>query len=97
MKRVLVLALISPVVLADDFVQFNNGSTGWRSSSGAVYGVNGGSGHGSGFNDVDSGERYEALGSSQYVNTRSGQVIRAPGSDPFDDSDIDPTDPFGGD
>lgn len=33
-----ILILVSAVVAADDFVQFNDGSTGWRGENGNVWG-----------------------------------------------------------
>jgi hypothetical protein len=77
MKKIIILFLFSSVAMADEFVQFDNGATGWRNNAGVVYGVSGGVDNGShGFNDVRTGERYENINPNESINTRTGQVIQ---------------------
>jgi hypothetical protein len=78
MKKIMILFLFSSVAMADEFIQFDNGATGWRNSNGVVYGVSGGSHTGSGFNDARTGERYENINPNESINTRTGQVIQNP-------------------
>lgn len=81
MKKIIVLTLLgfSPIIGADEAIQMSNGMTCWRNNTGFTYGCSGGSPTGdSGFNDAQTGDRYESIGGNQAVNTRTGQVISAP-------------------
>jgi hypothetical protein len=78
MKKIIVLLLFSSLAIADEFIQFSNGATAFRNENGFVYGYNGGSHTGSGFNDVRTGERYENINPSQSINTHNGQVMQRP-------------------
>jgi hypothetical protein len=80
MKKIMILFLFSSEAMADEFIQFDNGATGWRNPNGVVYGVSGGSHTSSGFNDVRTGERYENINPNESINTRTGQVIQDPNS-----------------
>jgi hypothetical protein len=78
MKAIIaVLTLVlSQSAIADEFIQYDNGSTAWRNDNGVVYGNSGGGqNNGSGYNDVKTGERYENINPNQSINTRTGQVI----------------------
>jgi hypothetical protein len=81
MKKILLArALLLPLIaVADEVINYSNGATAFRDPSGHVYGYSGGANTGdTGFNDVRTGERYERSGSTQAVDTRTGQYVDVP-------------------
>ena len=60
------------------FVVGTDGSTHWQTQDGFEYGYSGGNqqqGQRQGFNDVETGRRYEPIGDNGYINTESGQYM----------------------
>ena len=76
-KLILVVGMVlSFGVVADETVQMNDGSVYFKNSSGQLYGGHGGSDNGSnGFNDAQTGQRYEAIGGNRSIDTGSGQTF----------------------
>lgn len=71
----LVLALLPFTAHADEYVQMTNGMTCWRNANGELWGCSGGTRtQGSGFNDANTGDRYEYINRQAY-DTRTGQVL----------------------
>jgi hypothetical protein len=76
---ILLLVLLAQTANADELIVMTNGMTCWRNANGVVYGCSGGApAGGSGFNDAQTGTRYEYINKDQAVDTRTGQVINVP-------------------
>lgn len=90
MKGVMMMALlvVSSTAVADEFVQFSDGSTGWRGQNGQIWGktpspsANYGSGSGYGVDhgvrqpivDTQRGTVYAPAGNG-YINTETGDFV----------------------
>ena len=76
---VLILSIVPILAKADQPIYMNNGMTCWQASDGYTYGCSGGSDNGShGFNNVETGRRYEYTAPGQATDTRTGQPIDTP-------------------
>jgi hypothetical protein len=82
--------LLSQAAYADEFIHMSNGMTCLRDKSGYTYGCSGGSSTGdSGFNETDTGRRYNRINDNQVIDTETGQPINVPRRDRNDGSDND--------
>jgi len=76
---ILLLVLFAQTATADELIVMTNGMTCWRNANGVIYGCSGGvSTGGSGFNDAQTGTRYEYIDKDHAVNTQTGQTIKVP-------------------
>ena len=75
----IILMFCSASVYADDFVRMTNGMTCWRNKNGQLWGCSGGTDTGgNGFNDAQTGTRYNYTNPNQAIDTRTGQPINTP-------------------
>ena len=75
----------TPNTKADQTINMDNGMVCFQTDSGHIYGCHGGVRMDNGFNDVETGTRYEINGNDRTVDTRTGQSFDYPVDEYMDD------------